>query len=80
MRPIWELKHDATLKQSSRRQLKQPLDASRLFNQSDVRETVKRWDEEYELEAVLGRIDNDPNSITARWNESRRSHQKEAGL
>lgn len=78
--PIWELKHDATLKQSSRRQLKQPLDASRLFNQSDVRETVKRWDEEYELEAVLGRIDNDPNSITARWNESRRSHQKEAAL
>ncbi|RHZ46244.1 pentatricopeptide repeat protein [Aspergillus thermomutatus] len=74
--PIWELKHDATLKQSSRQQLKQPLDARRLFNQSDVRETVKGWDEEYELEAVLGKIDNDPKSIAARWNESRRLHQK----
>jgi hypothetical protein len=74
--PIWELKHDATLKQSSRQQLKQPLDARRLFNQSDVRETVKGWDEEYELESVLGRIDNDPNSIAARWNEGRHSHQK----
>ncbi|EAW12846.1 pentatricopeptide repeat protein [Aspergillus clavatus NRRL 1] len=69
--PLWEIKHDPTLKASSRQQLKRPLDTRLLFNQSDVREAVKGWDEEYELEAVLGNIDTDPRSVASRWTEQR---------
>ncbi|KAE8349925.1 hypothetical protein BDV28DRAFT_140184 [Aspergillus coremiiformis] len=66
---VWELKSDPTVKRVFRRMLKRPLDERRLYKESDIKETIERWDEEYELEVLLGRIDIHPKSITARWNE-----------
>ncbi|KAL2812582.1 hypothetical protein BJX63DRAFT_396077 [Aspergillus granulosus] len=47
-----------------------PLNRQAIWRQQSTLWTVvERWDEEYELEKVLGRIDNDEQSIIARWNE-----------
>ncbi|KKK21677.1 hypothetical protein ARAM_007223 [Aspergillus rambellii] len=65
----WGVKTDLAVKKSYRRMLKRPLDHTRLYNQSEIQRTIEEWDEEYELEGVLGRIDIEPKSILARWNE-----------
>ncbi|KAK6814044.1 hypothetical protein RU639_010615 [Aspergillus parasiticus] len=67
--PLWELKSNSNVKRSFRRMLKRPLDERRMYKVSDIPETIERWDEEYELEVLLGRIDINPKSIAARWNE-----------
>jgi hypothetical protein len=47
-----------------------PLNRQTIWKQQSTLGTlVERWDEEYELEKVLGRIDNDDKSVFARWNE-----------
>ncbi|KAF9894079.1 hypothetical protein FE257_009052 [Aspergillus nanangensis] len=66
----WKLKSDPTLKRSYRRMLKRPLDQRRLYKESDIQEAVERWDEEYELEAVVGNIEINPKAITKTWNET----------
>ncbi|KAE8154143.1 hypothetical protein BDV25DRAFT_148316 [Aspergillus avenaceus] len=65
----WETKSNPTAKRMFRRMLKRPLDERRLYKEANIEETIEQWDEEYELEAVLGRIDINPKSIAARWNE-----------
>ncbi|THC94035.1 hypothetical protein EYZ11_006477 [Aspergillus tanneri] len=67
---IWELKSNPAVKRASRRRLKRPLDERRLYNNTDIRQVIEAWDEEYELEAVLGRIDTNPKSVAARWKEA----------
>ncbi|KAI9929881.1 hypothetical protein AWENTII_003669 [Aspergillus wentii] len=61
---MWELRPDPIKKRLSRRKLKQPVDEKYLFRQSNIRETIEGWDEEYELEAVLGRLDNITAPVT----------------
>ncbi|GES65938.1 pentatricopeptide repeat protein [Aspergillus terreus] len=65
----WKIKSDPSVKRSFRRMLKRPLDERRLFKEADIQETIEGWDEEYELEAVVGRIEINPKSIAAHWNE-----------
>ncbi|KAF7587495.1 hypothetical protein BBP40_007168 [Aspergillus hancockii] len=72
---LWELKTNPSVKRSFRRMLKRPLDERRLYKETDIHETIEGWDEEYELEAILGRIDINPKSIAARWNERTRVGQ-----
>ncbi|PWY91459.1 hypothetical protein BO94DRAFT_513587 [Aspergillus sclerotioniger CBS 115572] len=66
---MWQLKTNPTVKKAGRQMLKRPLDEGQLFKKARLQETVGAWDEEYELEAVLGRIDIDPKSIALRWSE-----------
>ncbi|RDH37530.1 MFS general substrate transporter [Aspergillus welwitschiae] len=66
---LWQLKTNPTVKKAGRRLLKRPLDERRLYKKAHLHETIEGWDEEYELEAVLGRIDIDPKSIALRWSE-----------
>ncbi|GAT29527.1 pentatricopeptide repeat protein [Aspergillus luchuensis] len=66
---LWQLKTNPTVKKAGRRLLKRPLDERRLYKKAHLQETIEGWDEEYELEAVLGRIDIDPKSIALRWSE-----------
>ncbi|PWY72917.1 hypothetical protein BO70DRAFT_364698 [Aspergillus heteromorphus CBS 117.55] len=66
---MWQLKADSKIKRDGRRLLKRPLDERHLYNTAQVPQTIARWDEEYELETVLGRIDIDPKSIVIRWSE-----------
>jgi hypothetical protein len=72
---LWELKSNPSVKRSFRRMLKRPLDERRLYKETDIHETIEGWDEEYELEAILGRIDINPKSIAAGWNERTRLGQ-----
>ncbi|BCS29812.1 pentatricopeptide repeat protein [Aspergillus puulaauensis] len=67
-----ELGGNAELKKSFRRRLKgygNKYDMwrgqAKLFKQA-----IEEWDEEYELEKVLRRIDNDESSILAQWDEA----------
>lgn len=67
-----ELRGNAELKKSFRRRLKgygNKYDMwrgqAKLFKQA-----IEEWDEEYELEKVLRRIDNDDSSILAQWDEA----------
>ncbi|KAL2835514.1 squalene epoxidase-domain-containing protein [Aspergillus pseudoustus] len=58
------------LKKHMRYSQQKPLNRQAIWKQQSTLWTViERWDEEYELEKVLGRIDNDEQSILARWNE-----------
>ncbi|KAF5863087.1 hypothetical protein ETB97_010657 [Aspergillus alliaceus] len=66
---LWELKSNPNVKRSFRRMLKRSLDERRLYKETDIQETIEAWDEEYELEVLLGPIDIHPKSIAARWNE-----------
>ncbi|RAL02141.1 pentatricopeptide repeat protein [Aspergillus ibericus CBS 121593] len=66
---VWQLKTNPKVKRAGRQMLKRPLDETQLFEMARLPETIEGWDEEYELEAVRGRIDIDPKSIALRWSE-----------
>ncbi|PLB53642.1 hypothetical protein P170DRAFT_371796 [Aspergillus steynii IBT 23096] len=66
----WEMKSLPATKRAYRRRLKRPLDPRRLYKESDIRETIEAWDEEYELEAALGRIESNPKTVVTRCTEA----------
>lgn len=66
----WEIKSIPGVKRAYRRRLKRPLDPRRLYKESDIPETIEAWDEEYELEAALGRIESNPKAVAARSKEA----------
>ncbi|PLB33206.1 pentatricopeptide repeat protein [Aspergillus candidus] len=66
---VWSSQSVPGVKRAFRQHLKRPLNERRLYKDKDIQRTVERWDEEYELEAVLGRIETDPQVIQARWNQ-----------
>lgn len=67
---VWEVKSIPTLKRAYRRRLKRPMDPRNLYKESDIRQTIESWDEEYELEAALGRIESHPKSVAAQRTEA----------
>ena len=66
---VWSSQSIPAVKRVFRQHLKRPLHERRLYKDKDLQRTVERWDEEYELEAVLGRIETNPKVIQARWNQ-----------
>ncbi|KAL2813313.1 squalene epoxidase-domain-containing protein [Aspergillus cavernicola] len=66
-----DLRGSPPAKKSFRRALQRPMDGIREFRHfATLPQDVEHWDEEYELEKVLGRIDINEESILARWNEA----------
>ena len=65
----WKVHSNAHVKRSSRFKLRKPNDEKLLFRKADITRTIESWDEEYELDAALGRIESHPKSTT--WDESR---------
>ncbi|KAL4938353.1 hypothetical protein BDV06DRAFT_215168 [Aspergillus oleicola] len=63
-------KGDPELKKSLRRELKGKQSWQSVWNNSSLKDAAKKWDEEYELDRVMGRIDTDEASILARWSET----------
>jgi pentatricopeptide repeat protein len=67
---IAKLQGNPAAKKHMRFSEQRPLNRQTIWKQQSTLGTlVERWDEEYELEKVLGRIDNDDKSVLARWNE-----------
>ncbi|KAL2797026.1 squalene epoxidase-domain-containing protein [Aspergillus keveii] len=65
-----KLRGNPAAKKHMRFSEQRPLNRQTIWKQQSTLGTlVERWDEEYELEKVLGRIDNDDKSVLARWNE-----------
>ncbi|KAL4884103.1 squalene epoxidase-domain-containing protein [Aspergillus karnatakaensis] len=66
-----DLRGNPAAKQSYRRKLKSKLDEEKIWkDKSRFDSVIAEWDEEYELDKVLDRIDNDEQHIFARWNEA----------
>ena len=65
----WKVHTNPHLKRSSRHKLRRANDEKLLFRKADIVRTIESWDEEYELEAALGRTDSHPRSTE--WDESR---------
>ncbi|PYH41746.1 pentatricopeptide repeat protein [Aspergillus saccharolyticus JOP 1030-1] len=53
--PQWEVVHNPRVKQTRRSEFKQAPNPPRIFRLEDVPSMIVEWDEEYELEAALGR-------------------------
>ncbi|KAI9372519.1 hypothetical protein BJX61DRAFT_439249 [Aspergillus egyptiacus] len=65
-----DVKSNPSAKKSLRRALKRPLNGREFVRFTNLVQDVELWDEEFELDKVLGRIDLDENSIQAKWNEN----------
>ncbi|KAL4806111.1 hypothetical protein BDV18DRAFT_138693 [Aspergillus unguis] len=66
-----ELRGNPALKKSFRRKQKGYLDEQRIWlDKGRFQQVIEEWDEEYELDRVLHRLDNDMDSILARWDET----------
>ncbi|KAL4792377.1 squalene epoxidase-domain-containing protein [Aspergillus venezuelensis] len=67
-----KIKGNPQLKKSLRRELKAQKSWQSIWKNQFFKELVGKWDEEYELDRVMGRIDTDKDSILARWSEEAR--------
>ncbi|RAL07982.1 pentatricopeptide repeat protein [Aspergillus homomorphus CBS 101889] len=65
----WDVHHNPSYKKNKRELLKRPLNADRIYVIENVERTVPQWDEEYELEAALGRLEGVPTSTVAQLTE-----------
>ncbi|KAL4778531.1 squalene epoxidase-domain-containing protein [Aspergillus varians] len=66
-----DIQGNPKFKKTFRRKLKGFLKERHIwYEKPRFQQVVQEWDEEYELEKLLHRIDNDGPSILARWNET----------